>query len=299
LSRALVAALVAAAVVVAAVLAVATGVLGGGDEGGAAPTKPLAATATVDPPTALFGDRITARADVVVDGRRVDPDTVRLDADFAPFALAAPVRRTVTESGDATSIAYRYDLLCLTEACVPAKDSTRLQLPDAHVRARLHDGTASDVALAWPALDIARRVPAADFSTTRSPKWRARTDLPAATYRTDPIRLANALTLAAVLLAALGLGLGVWELERNRRRRLRRVEARSLLAHTLDLVRQSTARGADDRRKALALLARVLSREPVDGRLAGDAARLAWSRPEPSPAGVEALADEVEQEARP
>ena len=45
-------------------------------------------------------------------------------------------------------------------------------------------------------------------------------------------------------------------------------------------------RSADDRRKALAQLARVLSREPVDGRLAGDANRLAWSRPEPSPALV-------------
>jgi hypothetical protein len=64
-------------------------------------------------------------------------------------------------------------------------------------------------------------------------------------------------------------------------------------------VRQSTGRGADDRRKALALLARVLSREPADGRLAGDATRLAWSRPEPSPAGVEALADEVERETQP
>ena len=298
MSRAVVAALAAAVLIVAVVVVVATGLLGGSG-GEAAPAKPLAATASLDPPTALFGDRVTARADVVVDRRRIDPDTVRLDADFAPFALAGPVRRTATESGDATSIAFRYDLLCLTEACVPKTDSKRVQLPEAHVRARLRGGTASDVPLAWPAVDVARRIAEGDFSTTASPKWRVRTEVPAVTYRTDPIRLANVLTLAAALLAALGLGLGVWELARYRRLRLRRVEARSLLAYTLDLVRQSTARGADDRRKALALLARVLSRSPGDGRLAGDAARLAWSRPEPSPAGVQALADEVEREAHP
>lgn len=299
MSRWLIAAAVGAVLVVAAVVAVATGVLGGADEGAAPPERPLVATATIRPPTSLFGDLVTARADVVVDRRRVEPDAVRVVADFAPLALAAPPHRTTTTSGDTASISYRFDLLCLTEECVPAGDSKQLQLPAARVRAQLRDGTSSDEELEWPALDIARRIPRSDLSTSVSPRWRQQTELPAVTYETDPSGVAAVLTLAAALLAAAGLGIAAWELEGYRRARRRRAEARSLLAYTLDLVRESTARGPDDRRKALAQLARVLARDPNDGRLAGDATRLAWSRLEPSPAGVEALVDQIERETQP
>jgi hypothetical protein len=195
-------------------------------------------------------------------------------------------------------LTYRFELLCLTSDCVAAGDSKRLALPEAHVLASLHDGRSADVELAWPPVNIGRRIPESESSAAASPRWRLQTELPPVTYRTDPGRLANLLALVTALLAAAAVALAGWELERFRRRRARRIEARSLLSSTLDLVRQSSARGADDRRKALALLARVLARERVNGQLTGTAARLAWSRPEPSPAGVEALADEVERETQ-
>jgi hypothetical protein len=298
-SRSLLAAGLAGALAVAVVVALGVGAFDDGGDSAPAPTRPVTTTAMVGPPTALFGDLVTARADVVVDGRRVEPDSVRIDGDFAPFTLVgSPVRR-VTKSGDTVSISFRFGLLCLVDECVPAGESKRFELPAASVRARLLDGSPGDVKLAWPAVNIARRIPESEFSTSSSPRWRRQTELPPVTYGTDPPRLANIVTLLSALLAAAAVGFAAWELERLRRLRRRRVEARSLLARTLDLVRQSTARSADDRRKALAQLARVLAREPVDGRLAGDAKRLAWSRPEPSPAGVEALADEVERESPP
>jgi len=298
-SRSLLAAGLAGALVVALVVALGVGVFDDGGGSAPAPSRPVTATAMVGPTTALFGDLVTARADVVVDGRRVAPAGVRVDGDFAPFTLVgSPVRR-VTESGDTVSISFRFRLLCLVDECVPAGESKRFELPEASVRARLRDGSRGDVKLAWPAVNIARRIPESEFSTSSTPRWRQQTELPPVTYGTDSQRLANIVTLLSALLAAAAVGLAALELERLRRRRRRRVEARSLLARTLDLVRQSTARSADDRRKALAQLARVLSREPVDARLAGDAKRLAWSRPEPSPAGVEALADEVERESLP
>ena len=70
----------------------------------------------------------------------------------------------------------------------------------------------------------------------------------------------------------------------------------SSLARALELARASAARGPDDRRRALALLARVLAFDPNGGRrLAPAAARLAWGRSEPSTTGLESLVDEIER----
>jgi hypothetical protein len=56
-------------------------------------------------------------------------------------------------------------------------------------------------------------------------------------------------------------------------------------------------RNPDDRRKALALLARELDGKDSDAdRLASAAERLAWSRERPDPDRMGALADEVERE---
>ncbi|HEY3541246.1 MAG TPA: hypothetical protein VGK79_01780, partial [Gaiellaceae bacterium] len=63
------------------------------------------------------------------------------------------------------------------------------------------------------------------------------------------------------------------------------------LERALRLVREAEARPPADRRRALGLLARLL--DARDGRLAGAARTLAWSRPEPEPAAVDDLVDDV------
>jgi hypothetical protein len=82
------------------------------------------------------------------------------------------------------------------------------------------------------------------------------------------------------------------ELRRRRVQARGRAEAVSRLALALALARASMERDPEDRRKALALLARVLGGD----QLATTATRLAWSRPQPEAASIETLAADVEKE---
>jgi hypothetical protein len=150
----------------------------------------------------------------------------------------------------------------------------------------------------WPRVDVVSRVEAAALATD-PPPWRQQLALPAVSYRLAPVRLAVALTLGAVLLAIGAFVLVAREVVRRRRLLVDRARFRSALSRALDLARASAARGPDDRRKALALLARVLAFDPNGGRrLAPAAARLAWGRSEPSAAGLETLVDAVERTVR-
>jgi hypothetical protein len=151
---------------------------------------------------------------------------------------------------------------------------------------------------AWPPVDVVSRVGSAALSTD-PPPWRRQLALPAPSYRVSPGPLAAALTVGAVLLALGAFALVARELVRRRRLLVERARFRSALARALELARASAARGPDDRRRALALLARVLAFDPNGGRrLAPSAARLAWGRDEPSASGLESLVDEVERTVR-
>jgi hypothetical protein len=296
-TRGAIVAVVAAAVIAATLVTlVAVVAVRGGREAASPLAQALSARAVVSPRPVLFGDLVTARADLVVDRARIDPDAVRVVADFAPFAPTGAPRRTESMSGDAVTLSFRFQLLCLTEACVPAGEAKRVPLPRARVSAPLRDGGIVTRTLAWPDVEVARRVPDSQVSAG-APPWRLQTELPAVTYRSDPSRLANLLALAAALLAAAAAALVAWEIARLVAARRMARERRSVLDEALELVRESAHRSGDDRRRALALLSRVLARERVNGRLSGAAERLAWSRPEPPPPGLDALADEVEREA--
>jgi hypothetical protein len=98
---------------------------------------------------------------------------------------------------------------------------------------------------------------------------------------------------AAVALALGGGALIGWELLRRRRLRLERKRRLSRLQEAVLLARESAGRSGDDRRKALALLARELNGERD---LARAATRLAWNRVEPSPERMTTLLDQIEQE---
>ncbi len=228
--------------------------------------------------------------------RQLDPDTVRLEADFAPFSLVGRPRESRSDSGQTTSIDARYTLQCLVEACLPKPGG--IVLPKLLVHTRPSSDQQVTYNHSWPRVDVVSRVDSA-AAATDPPPWRQQVALPAVSYRLAPGSLATALTLAAVLLALGAFALLGRELARRRRRLVDRARYRSALARALDLARASTARGPDDRRKALALLARVLAFDPNGGRrLAPSAARLAWGRTEPSAAGLEKLVDEIERTVR-
>ena len=282
----------AAAVVVALVL-VATLV---GRDGAPPPRGVIAVTTSIAPNPAFFGDLITARAEVVVDNQGIDPDRVRIEAQFAPYSLVGRPLESRTDSGRTSSIDVRYTLQCLVEACLPQPGGVALP------KLRVHTAPSGDSLVTynrnWPRIDVVSRVAQA-AAATDPPPWRQQLALPAVSYRLAPGSLATALTIAAALVALGAFALLGRELVRRRGLLVDRARFRSALARALDLARASTARGPDDRRKALALLARVLAFDPNGGRrLAPTAARLAWRRAEPSASGLEKLVDEIERTVR-
>jgi hypothetical protein len=270
--------------------------LGGRGEDAPPPRGDVAISTSLGPSPLFFGDLVKARAEVLVNRERLDPDTVRLEADFAPFSLVGRPQESRSDSGRTTTIDVRYTLQCLVEACLPKPGG--IALPDLQLHTRPNGDNLVTYEQRWPRVDVVSRVEAAALATD-PPPWRQQVALPAVSYRLAPGRLAAALTLAAVLLAVGAFTLVAREVVRRRRLLVDRARFRSALARALELARASAARGPDDRRKALALLARVLAFDPNGGRrFAPAAARLAWGRAEPSAAGLETLVDEVERSVR-
>ncbi|MEP7334689.1 MAG: hypothetical protein ABI717_02815 [Actinomycetota bacterium] len=273
---------------VGALVLVAT--LGGGD-GAPAPRRLVSVTTSIAPSPVFFGDLVTAHAEVIVDRRLIDPDRVRIEAGFAPYSLVGRPHESRTNSGRTTSIDVRYTLRCLVEACLAQPDG--IALP----KLRVHTESSS-VSASWPRVDVVSRV-APTALASDPPPWRQQIALPAVSYRVRPGAFAAALTLGAALLALGAFALVGREVVRRRRLLVDRTRFRSALARALDLARASAARGPDDRRRALALLARVLAFDPNGGRrLAPTAARLAWGRSEPTATGLGTLVDEIERTVR-
>ena len=60
----------------------------------------IVARTDLSPRTVLFGDTVTALVEVTLDRNRVDPDSVRVEADFAPWkrvALRSPFSKASTK----------------------------------------------------------------------------------------------------------------------------------------------------------------------------------------------------------
>src|SRR5206468_2347821 len=106
--------------------------------------------------------------------------------------------------------------------------------------------------------------------------------------RVQPATLRVILIGGAVLLLALALMLAAPVV---RRLVPKPRDERTPLQRALDLVRASLRGGEEDRRRALDVLGRTLPVPPQSR----EALELAWSQPEPEPARVAALLEEVEQ----
>jgi hypothetical protein len=275
------------AIALAATLAVA---------GSAAARLPLTASTSVTPQPSFFGERITARVEVVVDAAVVDPRTVQVTMDWSPYALVGQPRRSSVHGDGVTTVGFVYTLSCLDDGCLPGTRTRAVSFSGGKVESARRAGGDETLALHWPPVLVVPRVSAVAAAAS-PPPWRVQLALPPVDYRVTPATAIPAVWAAAVALAAVGLALVGWELVRHRRIRRERERALSELAQALQLVRESERRSVDDRRRALALLSRVLASDGADdARLADDATRLAWARPEPSPARIEELVREIERE---
>ncbi|HEU0335081.1 MAG TPA: hypothetical protein VFR43_00930 [Gaiellaceae bacterium] len=250
------------------------------------------AAAGLDVGGGRFGDPVVAGVEVLVPAEAVDPESIRVDASFAPFALAGPPALERRDGGPTTLLRWRYRLECLERACLPREAGLGVVLPPATVRFVSRSGRAGAVTVGWPQVRSATWLGGADAGLLG---WRADlAPLPAFDYRIPPRPFAVLLALVAVALAAAGAALLWPAVRRAVPHAAAPADRRSVLDRALAAVR--AAAGGDDaaeRRRALDLLARELRRGARRDE-AGDARRLAWSRSAPMQTEMDELADRVE-----
>lgn len=251
---------------------------GGGT--GPALEEPVTVRAALSAPTVLFGDPLDARVDVLVDRSRVDPESVRVLGDFAPFRVRTTTR-TRTDSGDTTSLRWELELLCLERACLPKQGQPK---PVRLERGFVLWGPSGREALNWPGVEVASRLSAAD--RVRPALRLADAPPPAATFRVSP-SLVSALLLGLAALLALGaIALLTVEVRRVLARRRSRDPLFGLAPVARALALLDRARTPDERRRALDRLARAVE----DEELSEEARTLAWSAPMPDQPDAAAVA---------
>jgi hypothetical protein len=288
---------VAAAVALVAVLARGWWRGGGGSY---APPRPLVHT-QVTPARSLFGQVLTARAEIVVDPARIDPASVELKADLRPFNVRSASRRVVDGPGRATIVEFSYRIQCVERACVPQGATGRSRgaaaaqkLRAAQATARGRDGHAFAARVGWPVFGVQSRLTADEIALS-TPQLATRLSPPPVSWALSPNRL-GALAIAAAALLVLGAGWLVASVVRGDTRLLRapRIPAHlSPIERALALAEFAAAHGeVAESRKALERLATELRRRHVPVE-AGAAERLAWSAHDPSPKTIAELADAV------
>jgi len=278
----------AAVVATAAVAAVAALVLAHWSSAPTAtPTAPLVVRASFDHPIVSFGDPVTVRVDVELDRRAVEASTLHVTTDFAPLTLLSAATRTRTVSGDLETVSIVQHAACLTAPCL----ASTLTVHPVRVSATRRDGGVS-VGSASLQLQLRSRVTAKDLAPA-SPHFVADVSTPPPSYRIAPGTAALLLDVLAALAAGGAAALVALQLLAVRRRR-ERAERGDELERALRLVREAEDRPVPDRRRALALLARLLRSR--DDTLGHEASRLAWSAPTPEPPAIDALVTDVESE---
>ena len=253
--------------------------------------RQIQAEATLSPAVALFGDTVLAHVDVLLNRTRVDPDSVRVAADFAPFEIVGPPRRLRRNAGDSTYLRRTFVLRCLSGACVPPGESVRYKFPLARISFAETDAEvegASAMTIPIPSVRVSPRFEAlgADTDTDSAPWVADLSSLPPASFRIAPGLLVALLLAVAGLAAFAGVFLGylAWPLrvsepEEETEPELPPAPPLSPLEQALVLLEQSIrVDGAADQRRALELVAEELELADWGDRdLARTARALAWS----------------------
>ncbi|MDQ3381162.1 MAG: hypothetical protein M3546_12740 [Actinomycetota bacterium] len=284
------------AIALASVLVLAFVVLDGSDERTDVATEleiaDIEAAVTLEPAVALFGDTVLAHVDILLDKTRVDPDSVRVAAQFIPFEIVGPPRRLRRDAGDSTYLRRTFVLRCLSGTCVPSGESARYEFPSARIAFEASDdGTTetSPINVPMPSVRVYSRFTALGAGTDRgSAPWVVDLlSLPSASYRLAPGLLIAMLLSFAALAALVGVFLGylawpprVVEPEPEPEPELPPPPPPlSPLEQALLLLEQSIrVDGAADQRRALELVAEELELADWGDRdLARTARALAWS----------------------
>ncbi len=268
-----------------------------GDGGSYAPPRTLVRT-EVTPARSLFGQILTAHARLVVDPRRVDPQSADLAVDFKPYRVRAESHHVTGGLGRAVVVDFRYELQCLTRDCVPHGSrngaATAVHLPRARATLRGRDGRTVSLPFTWAPFAVQSRLTADEiaFSTPHVARGSAQ---PPVSWAIWP-GLLGGLALAAAIVLALIAGVLVVSVVRRDARPLHMLRIPGHLTpieRALVLAEHAVARGeVDESRKALERLAAELRRGDADAQALA-AERLAWSEHGPSQDTVAELAGSV------
>jgi hypothetical protein len=267
----------------------------------------LKAQSHVSPGPHLFGDRIVVVIDAMVDSRRVDPESVRAEASFAPYERFGKPSRRQTSAGHVVRVTFRYPVACLSLDCVPEAQGAvltekRIAFASARVSYVNRKGKRRVVKLGMPEIRLVSRAPedvrAAANSSFRDPivQLRAPTRTLHSSYRAEPTLLGSIFLGSAALVFAAALRLGWPALLRTYGILRPVVTAPPLtpLEEALARVEEASDReaGSGAHREALARLMRELRAHDLD-ELVEPARRLAWSAESPTAASSRELSDRV------
>jgi hypothetical protein len=240
----------------------------------------------------LFGDRVRASVQILVDRKRVDPSNVGFNTHFEPFVHLGTPSVQREDSGRLTRLVYSADLICLTNICLSknAPEPVHVQFPPAQVFYLAKDGGRHTLSLPWQGTTIGPRTTTQDLNGAdpfEQPSWRATTDPLPVSYGIAPHTLRLVLFIAAGLLFAFGLfALARFVLKGNLRFRVL-----SPLERAVVLVERAPPE-SPEKRKALELLSHELSRSG-EPELALVAKQLAWAEPTPLPTLTQPLTLDV------
>jgi hypothetical protein len=300
---------IGAAALLAALVVVVIGWQGGGEGSaapGAEPLPEIEAGVVVAPREVLFGDTVQARFEIVLDKGRVDPDSVRVAADFAPWEIVGRSAPRRQDDGDVAYLRTTFVLRCVTGTCLPSGQSARYDFRPA----RIAFGAPSDqrieessIELPLPPIRVYSRFAAAsrDADPFSSP-WRADVlSLPALSYGFSPGVLLVILLGGAALAAIAGLMLAYVAWPRRAPAPPPEppppapVPVLSPLEQALVLLEHSIrSNGAAAQRRALEQVAEQLElADWGDARLAREARVLAWSEGVPPVEETTSLAARV------
>jgi hypothetical protein len=267
------------------------------------------ANAHVSPGPHLFGDRIDVVVDAVVDTDRVDPASVRVEVELAPYESFGKATRIQEQNGRFARVSYRYPVACLSIDCIPeapkkVPTEKRITFPPASVRYVDRKGKRQSLSVVVPAVRLVSRAlpgtqsgPASFF---RDPIEDLRA--PARTlhdsYRAEPSVMGAVFLGASLLALAASLAFG-WPALRRAYSALKPVVAApstTPLDDALARVERASAEqpGTTEHREALARLVRELRSAGLD-ELVEPARRLAWSAESPTPASSRELATRIRQ----
>ena len=267
------------------------------------------ATARVSPGPHLFGDRIDVVVDAVVDTRRVDPSTVRVEVELAPYEPFGKAARLQEQNGRFARVTYRYPVACLSIDCIPeaarkVPTEKRITFPPARVRYVDRKGKRQRLSVVVPAVRlVSRALPGtqsgpASFFRDPIEDLRAPSRTLHDSYRVEPTILGAALLGAGGLVLAAAFALG-WPAVRRAYGALKPVVAlpsTTPLEDALAWVERASSEqpGTTEHREALARLVRELRAAGLD-ELVEPARRLAWSAEEPTRDSSRELATRVRQ----